>query len=159
VNLFLVIARWFWVLCLLMSFVNAASFWSRARRRFEARPELREGYVTLVKGFLTWGNLPWVVMGIGSTVGGIHSVFAFFRPRDGNPYVLAYFGSVFLVGVLGTYWIVFRGGAQMLIDHPGFFNIEMKSRRSVIAIWFAGLLGTIVAAVWMFFGNFPASPM
>ena len=154
-SLFGLLSRWFWVLCIAVTFFNAATAWLNAKRRIESRPELRKGYRTLTRALATWGNLPWLVMGFGCTYGRVPSVFSFFRPRDGNPYVLVFFCAVFLVWVVGTYWLMFRGGAQMLVDHPGFLSIEAKSPRAVMAIWFVCILGGAVAVVWMFFGNFP----
>jgi hypothetical protein len=49
----------------LATFLNAAIFALRGRREIEMHPELREGHRSITRGFVTWGNLPWVVMGVG----------------------------------------------------------------------------------------------
>jgi hypothetical protein len=121
----------------------------RARKHIAARPELEPGYRSFVKAFLIWGNLPWIVMGIGCVFGGIPSVFAYFRPRGGNPYVIAFYASVVLFWLLSTNWIVFRGGAEMLATHPGILNLNFKNPRTVMVLWFlclgAGILGVVFA--------------
>ncbi|HEY2545692.1 MAG TPA: hypothetical protein VGI46_06475 [Candidatus Acidoferrum sp.] len=148
----------FWAVAILVTFLDAAIFCSKAQRHIEVHPELREGYRTLIKGFVTWTNLPWIVMGIGCVYGGVPSVYSFFRPRDGNPYVLAFFCSVFLLWFLGTYWLVFRGGAQKLIDHPGLLNFDFKRPGSVIVIWLLRVLGGITGVILMFSRDWPISP-
>jgi len=147
--------KWSWVIFILVTFLNAASFALRGRREIKMHPELREGYRSITRGFVTWGNLPWVVMGVGCVYGGVPSVFSFFRPRDGNPYVLAFFCSVFLLWALGTYWLLYLNGAQKLLDHPGLLNIAIKSARGVLVYWFLSLAGGIVGTVLMFFFDVP----
>ena len=87
--------------------------------------------------------------------GGVPSVFHFFRPRDGNPFVLAFFASVFVEWVLGTYWLTYRGGAQMLVNHPGLFNVDLKTPRMVVFFWFLSLAGGILAVIMMFSREIP----
>jgi hypothetical protein len=157
-ELFVLITKWFWAICIITTFINVAIYRSRASRQIQAHPELEEGYRALIKGFAIWGSLPWVVMGVGCVFGGVPSVFYFFRPRDGNPFVLAFIASVFLEWVLGTYWLIFRGGAQMLVKHPGMFNWNLKTPRMVIFFWFLSLAGGIFAVVMMFSKDFPLPP-
>jgi len=157
--LFIVVTKWFWATCIVVTFINAAIFRVRANQNISANPDLRQGYRTLVVGFVTWGNLPWVVMGIGSVFGGVPSVFNYFRPRDGNPFVLSFLASVVLVWVLGTYWIVFRDGAEMLVKYPGLLNINLKSRRAVMIYWFLSLAGGLVGIVIMFSRDIPLPPL
>jgi len=134
---------------------NALIFRSRGSKQAQGRPELEAGYRSIAIGYATWGNLPWVVMGIGCVFGGVPSVFHYFRPRDGNPFVLAFFASVFLVWILGSNWIVFKGGAEALVKHPGLLNYELKSPRMVILLWFFSLAAGIVAAIVMFSTDLP----
>jgi hypothetical protein len=153
--LFILLTKWFWAVCIAVTFGNAAIFRARARQHIAANPELKEGYRTLITGFVTWGNLPWLVMGVGCVFGGVPSVFSFFRPRDGNPFVLSFLASGVLVWVLGTYWIVFRGGAAMLVKHPGLLNINLRSSRAVMIYWFLCLAGGLAAIIIMFSREIP----
>ena len=68
---------------------------------------------------MIWGNIPWVVMAAGYLFGGVPSLFHYFRPLDGNTFVLAFFASVFFVWTMGTYWLVFGGGAEMIFKPYG----------------------------------------
>jgi hypothetical protein len=149
-DLFTVVERWFWAFCIAVSFINAAIFRVRAQRRIRENPALAEGYARLLRGFLLWGNLPWIVMGIGCVVGRVPSIQSFFQPRSGNPFVLAFFGSVFLLWGLGTFWLLFRGGAEMLVKHPGMFNVDFKNPRTLKVWWFLCLAWGVFAVVMMF---------
>ena len=144
-NPFFFITRWFWALCIVMSFVNAAIMKYRAAPYIRANPELEAGYRTIISGMLIWGDIPFIVMGIGCVVGKIPSVFFFFQLHDGNPYVIAFYVSIFLTWILGANWIIFRGGAEMLVKHPGVLNVNLKSPRTVT---FLTLLSLAVGITW-----------
>ena len=92
---------------------------ARSRRHVAEDPSLAAGYRKLLCGVLIWGNVPWIIMGLGCLVGGVPSVFHYARPRDGNPFVWAFFASGLLILALGTYWLFAAGGAEMIIRHPG----------------------------------------
>ncbi|MBW1985419.1 MAG: hypothetical protein JRI53_11925, partial [Deltaproteobacteria bacterium] len=86
----------------------------------------------------------------GVTFGDIDSIYYYFRPQDGNPYVQAFFVSVFLIWLLGTYWLLFRDGAEMLIKHPGFFRTRLESPWMIKVYWILCLVGGIVGVVMMY---------
>lgn len=154
-DIFTIITKWFWVAFIAVTFANGAAIWWRAQREIRKHPELEEGYRTIIKGFLFWGNIPWIVMGIGHLVGGVPTIFQFFRPRDGNPFVLAFFASVLLIWLLGTHWLFFRGGAEMLVEHPGIFRYKITSPLYVKVYWLLCLAGGIVGVVFMFMMDVP----
>jgi len=156
---FAIILKQFWIACILVTFVNGIIFHFRSRKRVKENPELTDGYRKIIKGFVLWGNIPWVVMGIGCTIGGIPSVFHFFNPKDVNPYVLAFFGSVVFIWAMGTYWLFLRGGAQMLVQHPGLLNYDIKSPTVVKLIWIACILGGIAGVLVMYTQNIPLPKM
>jgi hypothetical protein len=157
-NPFLFLSKFFWAICIVVGFANAAIYRSRARRHIQAHPELEEGYRTIIKGFVFWTSIPWVVMGIGCVFGGVPSVFHYFRPRDRNPYVLAFYASIFLIDLAGTNWLLFRGGAETLVSHPGIFNVTVKSKRWVIFWWFLSLAGSLVGFLILFLSDIPLPP-
>ena len=94
-------------------------------------------------------------MGFGIVIGKVPSMFHFFRPRDGNPYVIAFFVTVIVLWILGTYWLIFRGGAKMIATHPGFLNVDIKNPALIILIWFACLAGGTIAVITMFTVDIP----
>jgi len=152
---FVIMTKWFWAVCILVMFLNAGIFKFRAKRHIQENPDLADGYRTIIRGWLIYGNIPWIVMGLGSLVGGVPSIDHFFRPRDGNPFVLAFFASVFQLWILSTYWIFFRRGAEMLVDHPGIFNVDFKSPIMVKLFWLLCLAGGIAGVTMMFIQDIP----
>ena len=150
------LGKWFWLLFIGVTFLNGAIYKSRARTHVERNPDLAEGYERIARGFVVWTSLPWIVMGIGCTVGGVPSVLHYFNPRGGNLYVLAFYASLFLLWILGSYWILFQDGAMMLVKHPGLLNPDIKNPLIVKLLWVACVLGGIVAFVMMYAGIIPA---
>src|SRR5476649_2000679 len=103
-----------WIVFIIVTCLNVAVLKWRSREYVKANPELAAGYRTLIRGYLIWMNIPWLVMGIGCTVGRIPSMVYFLRPADGNPYVIAWYASVIAEWLLGSYWLFFKSGAKML---------------------------------------------
>ena len=161
-GLFDPVSKYFWLIAIIVTGINWLIFRKRAQKHMKENPQLAEGYAALFRGYIVWMNIPWVVMGIGCTVGGVPSVWHYFRPRDGNPYVLAWFGSVFFLWVLGTFWLFFRDGAETLVRHPGAmeFRYGLKSKDItnpilIKALWLLALAGGIVGVVVMWVMDIP----
>ncbi|HOO56920.1 MAG TPA: hypothetical protein PLN69_08860 [bacterium] len=134
-NIFSLITTYFWIIAIALSFVNAVVVKQRLTKYITENPEREQGYSDLIKGFLIYGNIPWIVMGIGVVAGKVDSLFCFFRPQDGNPYVIAFIASLILVWILGTIWLFFRDGANMIIKHPGFLNIDISNPTFIKLFW------------------------
>jgi len=158
-SVFDLMTQHFWIPAFITVCINGFILKVRSRSYIKASPELAEGYSTLLRGLLFWGNIPWIVMGFGSTVGDVRSVWDYFRPQDGNPYVIAWFVSVILLWILGTYWLYEKGGAEMLVKHPGLLNGQFTSPSEVKTTWLLCLLGGAVAAVAMCLVYMPVVPL
>ena len=161
-ELFPLISKYFWIVAIIVTGINLIIFRKRAQKYIKENPQLEEEYAALFRGFLFWMNIPWIIMGIGCTIGGVPSIWHYFRPRDSNPYVLAWFGSVFLMWILGTYWLFLRGGAEKLAQHPGMLELRYGFKRKDITnpaliktFWVLALAGGIVAFVLMWSLQFP----
>lgn len=152
---FEVLIRHFWAALLAVTVLNGIIFKRRSRQCVEEDPQLAARCRSFVRGWLIWMNLPWLVMGIGSTVGGIPTIFHYGRPRDGNPYVLAVWISIFVMQIVSFYWIFFCKGAETMAEcgvmnprpsgHLAFFNTP-----AVIKIAFLlCLAGATIAAITM----------
>jgi hypothetical protein len=159
---FNLVSKYFWLIAIIVTGMNWGMFRKRAQKRIEENPRLRDGYETLFRGYLLWMNIPWVVMGIGYTVGGVPSVWHYLRPRDGDPYVLAWFVSVFFLWVFGTFWLMFGGGAETLARHPGAmeFRYGLKSKditspALIKTFWLLALTGGIIGVVLVWFMDIP----
>src|SRR5262245_46453850 len=105
-DLFDFLGEYFWVVCLVVISINSML----AER---SSPERRK--------YLGWfwglSMVPWFVMGIGQTIGGVPKIWAYFRPQDGNPYVWAFYVSILLVYLVVIYWVLFRDGARIASEH------------------------------------------
>jgi hypothetical protein len=154
---FTLILKHFWLIALIVMFVNWLKFRIKAQKQIKKQPGLKKGYESLLQGYLLFMGLPYLVMGIGCTLGGVPSVFHYFRPRDGNPYVLAWFGCVFLHLVGFTFWLFFKNGAEKLVQYPGaieihngFQSTDVTNPELIKLIWLLGLAGALIAAaiIW-----------
>ena len=98
-------------------------------------------------------------MGFAIEFGGVRSMFSFFRPRDGNPFVLAWFTLVIAEWILGFWWLFFRRGAEFLVEHPGFIGYEAKSPATLKVFYCLTILGGIFAFTLMWMTNVPEYPV
>jgi hypothetical protein len=114
----------------------------------EENPALEAGYRRLIRWWLIWANLPWLVMGAGIVFGGVPSILHYLSPVDG-PFVLAFYGTIGLQQISAFYWIFFRGGAEDLIDHPGLLNVRVKKASWVKAFFVLNLI-SMVAVIMIF---------
>ena len=105
--------------------------------------------------YLFWGNLPWIVMGVGLELGGLPSIWSYFRPRDGNPFVLAFFFVVFALWILGFWWLFFARGAEFLAEHPGVLRGFPHSPAMIRIYYCLGLIGGIFGVCFMWFSDIP----
>jgi len=144
-----IIDKTFWLIAIAVTCMNAYFLRSRAAMEIARDPELKKGYDQLLKGYLVCLNLPWLMMGIGILGGGVHSVFDYFYPRSGNPYVLAFHVTVFVLWALMIYWIYFGGGAEFLVRHPGGMKADITSPLIMKFLFALMLLGGIAGEIAM----------
>jgi hypothetical protein len=149
------IFRHAWLMFVAITCINVSYVKIQSRRHIRERPELAGGYQRLVRGYLFWGNLPWIVMGVGLELGGLPSIISYFRPRDGNPFVLAFFGVVIAQWVLGFWWLFFARGAQFLVEHPGVFRGSPRSPNIIRLFYCLSVSGGIIAVFVMWFSDIP----
>jgi len=144
--------KFLWLLCLLVTVGNAYFFKRGARELIAERPELAEGYEKVFKGFLFFGSLPWVVMGIGILSGSVHAFSDFFRPREGNPFVLAFHAVLIAIYALIVKWIYFGNGAEFLVKHRlvGFSGLIERDFKSPTSVTVAIALPLAAGAVAMY---------
>ena len=129
-NLFELISKYFWAAAITLTCVNILIYRSRSKKYIRQDPQLTETYKKLFRRFLLWMNIPWLVMGLGCTVGDVPSLWQYFRPKDGNPYVLAWFGSVIILWILGTYWLFLKNGAKIISEHPGALIVYFRFKKT-----------------------------
>lgn len=145
----LIVLHYFWIVFILTTTANALTWPKRGREVIAEHPERAEGYARLSRGLLFWGNLPWIVMGLGCLTGDM-IVFDFFRPKEGNPFVVAFFVTIILEWILCLRWLFFLGGAEALVAHPGLLNYPFKSPAAIKGLFAVCLAGGIVGLIVLF---------
>jgi hypothetical protein len=154
-NIFLLFTRHFWLLALVVTGVNAAVYAQRIHRLSLEHPERAAGYRSLLVGFLAVSDIVWLVMGVGILFGGLPSVFAYFSPAGGNPFVLAWHATLVALWIAGIVWLFFRDGAQFFVDHPGIVN-PSPTRPIQVQLWYlVCIAGGVMAEIAMWSGFFP----
>lgn len=140
--------NYIWIAIIAVTVINALVWWRRAREQIARKPELRQGYKRLVLGLIFWGNIPWIVMGLGLLVGAVASPYDYLKPWEANVWVLAWYATVICLWVLWLWWLFRRSGAQTLVDHPGLFNTSLSKPGHVkllaCAATFIGIVGMVV---------------
>ena len=79
---FLIIAKYFWVVAMAVTSLNAIFFKYQSKQHINDNPDLAGGYEKMTRGYLFWLNIPWFVMGIGCILGGVPTVLHFLRPES-----------------------------------------------------------------------------
>lgn len=146
------IDNYFWVICLLTGFINHFSFSIKARKVCKDQPELKEGFEKLLKGFLFWSNLPWLVLGFGRIVGGLTLEEAFFSLDLNNPYAVLFILTIMTIWVRGTIWLQFQNGVETLVEYSGVWHPKNVSKLTIYLQYYAGLFGGIIAMYMVVIG-------
>ncbi|MBW8039616.1 MAG: hypothetical protein FVQ85_06410 [Planctomycetes bacterium] len=153
--IFYAFSKYFWVFAIFITLIPVATAKRASNHYIQKKPELAPGYSKLFCGYLIWMNIPWVVMGIGCTVGQVPSIWYFFNPRDSNPYVLAWFSSIFIMMIVITYWIFFKGGAEFLIKHHNVLSIDISNPKVIRFFWLLLLVAGVFIMLTMWVVDFP----
>lgn len=149
--LFIMFARYFWAIGIAVMLLNGAIYHVRLRLRI-ADTTLQQRGKRVIRGIVGWGCVPWLTMGIGSTVGGIGSVFRFLQAIPFNPWVWLFYLSVIAVWAVMLEWVFRRDGAETVSSLAPLF---VASKRSVAPVAVKAFCGIVVAggcaALTMFF--------
>ncbi|TKG90741.1 hypothetical protein EYV94_23035 [Puteibacter caeruleilacunae] len=111
-----------WILLILVTVVNALVLKFQSKKYIQERPDLKDGYDKFFLGFLVYGNIPWLIIMVGSLSGITESVFEYLTPRLLNPVVLLFHLSVIVLWALSIRWVYFKKGAEFIEQHPGIFQ-------------------------------------
>jgi hypothetical protein len=150
-GLFGIINRYFWAALIVVTCVNAAVWWRRAQPVLEQQPERREGFRRLIRGWLIYGNIPWIVMGFGIVFGGVPSVFHYFNPK-GGPFVIAWYVTIVLLWLLIGAWLFFMRGAEQLIEYSAPLNLRTQNPFMIKLFFLLGVGAGAVTLTMMLLG-------
>jgi hypothetical protein len=124
-----------------------------SKQELKARAMVNAIELQAVRQRVFWATLlPWVVMGVAQVVGGVPSVWSFFRPQDLNPYVWSWYVTIFVDSCFFTYWVFFRGGAKFALAlnlvHFHFFGREVPMTEKWVKV--SAALGPPFTIAWVF---------
>jgi hypothetical protein len=156
-----IIFRFGWIFLIIMTIINGFVLKYRSKKYIDQNPELADGYDKLFKGWLLYGNIPWLVMAIGDLTKITNGIWEYFNPKLMNPMVLLFHASIIIIWIIGSNWIYFKNGADFLAKHPGLFKFEgpgfsndITSSKAIKIIWTLGLIGGIAGMTMMWTMNF-----
>jgi hypothetical protein len=142
------LSRYFWLLALAVSAYN----YFRARRLLlrSSKNEQAPAALSMFRLFAIAASLPWLVMGAGQVLGFTPSIWHYFRPQDGNPFVLAWLAVIFLLTALYAWWVLFAGGAQTVYDLNLLAVVGRRWQpQSIRAIKLSAALALLFIPVWV----------
>jgi hypothetical protein len=114
-QLFDVLIRYFWLVCLVFNLQYFPARVVRERRNSDA--EFAASDRTLRFRVFLWMCVPWIVMGAGQLIGGVPHVWNYFRPQEGNVWVALFFAAVIVLWLALAYWVYVGNGAMAIVDH------------------------------------------
>lgn len=150
-----------WIMFIAVTIANGLILKYRSKKYIAEKPELEEGYEHFFKGWLFYGNTPWVIMMIGNLSGMTQNTFDYFNPKAMNPMVLIFHFSIIVLWVLSVRWIYFKNGAEFIESHPGLlqrssFRGNTNVTAKQIKLFFPLILfGGIVGMIMMWIIDFP----
>ena len=155
------IFRYGWIFLIAMTFINGFILKYRSKKYISQNSHLADGYDKLFKGWLLYGNIPWVIMAIGDLTKISHGIWDYFDPKSMNPMVLLFHFATIVIWIMGSNWIYLNDGAVFLARHPGLIKFEgpglssdITSPKAIKLIWTLGLVGGIIGMVMMWTMDF-----
>jgi hypothetical protein len=155
--------KFFWIAFLAAMLFNYFALKLRFQERIEKDPSLKPGYDKILKAFLIYGTIPWLIMGLGIVFNVVEDVSKYIiHPSIRNPFIVAFHLSILVIYFLLIRWIFFKDGAAFLSKHPGFMRIKALgySRDLTSAKWikifvvFSVTIG-LIGMLLMWFAPFP----
>ncbi len=110
------ISRNFWLVCFAITWINFFVN-SRAGVKDDLSLEDQATRRRYLFNFALITCLPWLVMGAGTLSGSTPAVWFYFRPQDGNPYVIGWLASIVLMQLWLSWWILFADGARKMTKY------------------------------------------
>lgn len=145
-----------WLFLLAAVLVQALAFRSRAKREIHERPALADGYSRLMRRFLIWSTLPWILMGGGVLIGAVPDTKSYLLVHEGNPFVLGWLILVGVFNLVGFVWVFFLGGAEDIVAHPGLLRGNPTSPMVPKLVYGAMVVGFFVCVYLLFTWDQPA---
>jgi hypothetical protein len=147
---FRLISEYFWLVALAFGAFNYRR--ARGTQMAAASGDQASESEVYLKRFALGANLPWVIMGLGQISGYTPMVWYYFRPQDGNPFVIAWLAVVLIMTCAYSWWVLFAGGAQKVRDLNLMAALGNRSSRpqSLLTIKLFAAFGPLFFPVWVY---------
>ncbi len=139
-----------WVVGIIITIMRAFMWRFTGKAYIEKNPELLEGYKKYSKNFVLLECTPWIIMGICSQCDNLTFFDFVFYKNTESLFVVFFLASLLLMTLFEFKWLFFRGGAEIIVKHPGLFGINFtKARVLKTAHCFAASCG-VDGYVWLY---------
>ena len=148
-DFFRLISEHFWAIALAFSAFN---YWRAEHATLNSlSPAQTQESKTYLRNFAAAAAVPWAIMGVGQMSGATPTVWHYFRPQDGNVFVVAWLAAVFLLSCAFAWWVFFANGAKKVVEYNllaavGQSDAKPPSER-MVKIFAA--LGVVLFPIWV----------
>ena len=151
-DVFRLLFKYFWVVMLALMTFNYFKTIRALGAKSEGVGRLSDSSKAYVARFAIAASLPWVVMGAGQVLGSTPSVWYYFRPQDGNPFVLAWFALIFSLWCIYAWWIFFAEGAAKVREMHlmALFGVPSRTMQSERTIKLFALIGPLMFPILIY---------
>ena len=149
-DFFRLISEYFWAIALAFSAFN---YWRADQGAMKAVvPTKVSEAKAYLRNFAAAGALPWVIMGVGQVTGVAPTVWHYFRPQDGNVFVLGWLAAVFVLSGTFAWWVFFANGAQKVVEYNLLAAVGQSGAKSpserMVKVFAA--LGVVIFPIWVY---------
>ena len=146
------ISQYFWLIALGFCAFNYVKAKKDFLKSHAAQPTTAAEGEPYLKRLAVGSALPWVVMGVGQVAGFTPTVWHYFRPQDGNPFVLAWLAVCFAGTCLYAWWVLAAGGAQKVRDLNLMAVLGQHTGKppSLFSIKALAAIGPLIFPVWIY---------
>ena len=146
---FHLISQYFWLIALGFAAFNYRMAADATAAAVEPKklPEAR----AYMRNFALAGALPWVIMGVGQITGFAPTVWHYFRPQDGNVFVLLWLATLFALSCLFAWWVFMADGAKKMVEFNLMAALGQYGSKPLSAnmIKLFAALGVLMLPVWV----------
>lgn len=108
--------HFFWAICLATQALQYLFASRRLARAHAGQPGKAHAAAVYLRRGAIGMAVPWLIMGCGELGGGSSGVWAYFRPQDGNPFVLAWLASLMALSLIFCLWVFLADGARKIVE-------------------------------------------
>lgn len=149
-----IIFNYFWVFLIVFGIINGLSWKRNLLKERTLSDEEEFEFDSLIKGFIIWGTLPWIIMGITSFVFGVSDFRFLVFPNEVSKAYLVFYVTVILLNGYTFIWINFLGGAEKLARYPGIMNHKSAKPISYKLLSYLGILANVAFFVMVYYMDF-----